>query len=1460
MKFRSYVKRICSLLLITIIVFSLNMTVYAKDEVSPTIVVDDVKGTPGSTVSVNVALINNPGVSDIGLKLYFDESIVTLMKLEYNLDFGGTGDQPQNLTSPVKLSWGDLVDQTNDMTLATLTFAINETAEGGSSTDIRVAYSQYDIINSSGNAVDFHVENGLVEVIEGLPGDINGDGTVDRRDLQRARQFFADWDVEVDMIAIDINGDGAVDRRDLQRARQYFADWDVEIFYGEISSKKCVHQTLVKTSEKEATCLSDGNIAYWYCSDCKKYFRDDSGTLEIALENTIIEKTGHTEIDIPDTAPDYGVPGTTGGKICSVCNEITVQPTPVPPLVKNEYFIEFDLAGTDSYLENYLKTADLSKINPNPNKYDTTAQSYAIAPIAKNAIPGYEFVGWEDGYGDPVKTVAQGITGSTTVYAVWNKIEYDIIFDSPLHPISTETRTIDETYYLPQNLEWDHYVFMGWSDASGKIIDKVAPGTKSITVHANWTSNRSLAQANDYLADGPIIVEDENAQKYYFVYDIGMLINVPLETIYDLGYRSSLGIEETVTKTITLGKEEASSLNKVVENATTKSSSWTLSSDWNELLTDITGGEESTVTNQTVALSSGSSTAYNSSGSTYVGESFHTSNDNLTTSKTITDDSWKQGVEAGVEAGYGPIKASVSVSAEQAHSEHQEDYSENKTSMSLDSEWNTTNSFSNSASFQSSQSVSNSVMKSAKDTWQHEISKSVGGSNSETTSGSVSNVEETGYTSSMNFHSVDETQTVEKITSNDSTTPGYYRYVLAGDFYVYAVVTYDVATGAYSVTNHSVLADNTRKTLDYSKNDPLYQDYNNAVLPFEVPIDVHNYVFDALATTEGLIIDRETGIVTDYEGDAKNVFIPDYAIFENEAGTLPTVVKVVGFEADAFANNSNIEKIKFGKYITKIPDGVSKNGTVIGAFENCTNLKYIEYNELTSIGSRAFYGCSSLENFIIDDKVTSIGNNAFDGIITLTVNANKAEVVSLASCSKVENLVVNLNSLTDEFSDTELNINATNSFVLNGYGASFENINLEASADEVSINRITFKDNVGVPLNIESANILLNQVRVENASGLAMISQADSASLTLQGKNIFNTMGDNAILSKSLTVSRKVGVSETTELNVGDKDVLINGALADEKGYLKVEDTTQIKYISDEEFSNMLRSHFVFFDANGGTVKTDKKLVMWNSEYGELPVPTRDYYTFTGWYTAAEGGERVLESTKMAETDVSLYAQWKLNPVSDWVLASSLPDGAEVTDQKWTYTLTENTTSTSSSLSGWTQTGWKWKQTKSGTHYYSSFPGGFDTGNSLYSKYNKSALSAYGNDNTDTKRVVSSASFNTYIYWHWNYTDCGNVSAQNRTISDQYTSKYNHFAAFETTSNYGHTDSKGYTCDEYFCNRGVEWDISWWWFRFNTYKQTYTDYQKQYSFTKHTSHESSSPVTEASGISNIQEWVQYRAK
>ena len=65
------------------------------------------------------------------------------------------------------------------------------------------------------------------------------------------------------------------------------------------------------------------------------------------------------------------------------------------------------------------------------------------------------------------------------------------------------------------------------------------------------------------------------------------------------------------------------------------------------------------------------------------------------------------------------------------------------------------------------------------------------------------------------------------------------------------------------------------------------------------------------------------------------------------------------------------------------------------------------------------------------------------------------------------------------------------------------------------------------------------------------------------------------------------------------------------------------------------------FNVNGGTGKFANVTVFSGDKYGDLPTPTRDGYTFDGWYTKASGGTKVKASDVITSTgDFTLYAHW----------------------------------------------------------------------------------------------------------------------------------------------------------------------------------------------------------------------------
>ena len=62
-----------------------------------------------------------------------------------------------------------------------------------------------------------------------LPGDINGDGSVNNKDLTRLQRYLKGAEVEVVVQNQDVNGDGGVSNKDLTRLQRWLKGANVEI-------------------------------------------------------------------------------------------------------------------------------------------------------------------------------------------------------------------------------------------------------------------------------------------------------------------------------------------------------------------------------------------------------------------------------------------------------------------------------------------------------------------------------------------------------------------------------------------------------------------------------------------------------------------------------------------------------------------------------------------------------------------------------------------------------------------------------------------------------------------------------------------------------------------------------------------------------------------------------------------------------------------------------------------------------------------------------------------------------------------------------------------------------------------------------------------------------------------------------------------------------------------------------
>ena len=1344
-------KRIISFVMVLAMLLScMPLSVFATEDTDVcTVRVENVEGTPGSTVKMSVVIENNPGILGATLKLSWDSGL-TLTDVKCGNAFNMlTFTKPKNLKSGCIFTWyGEALydDEIADGSILDLTFAVDPAAEFGTSYGVSVSYVSGDFFDKDLNLVDPEVVNGGIDITY-LPGDVNGDKRINAMDLTLLCRFIADgskndpdgYNTNINELAGDVDANGRWNALDLTLICRYIADGcktDLDGYNVTLKHSGMVHtHRMTAFAEKAATCTEDGNIAYWYCDACGKYFADEAGSRQITYADTVVkadhipgaeptcteaqvctvcgealnDALGHTEETVKGYAPTYDSAGLSDGVKCSVCGEVLVEQTVLPKLKKDELLVEYDLAGTDTYLQSYVakQTANGVVLHNNPTHINTTESGYTFLNVPSTAIPGYTFLGWYDGYGDDavrVRSVAKGETGVLQLVAKWSKNVYTITYDSPDVDVTFNYPDVGEVNYQRytvdtgaaiKNPEQYGYTFIGWSNDDGFIVNEIKPGTTgNMTLHANWTSNRN--KATSYSSYGkPIIIEDAENGQFLFVYDIGRIDNVPLSPYVDKATGKTIGINGAaldINMTYTV-KEEFSSINateiaKTVADATTRSSGWTLSSEWNEIYEagnessekqgkseeridsngNTVGGNyfvsNSKAGSSYVSTESGSSSSSSARVTTEDSKGINTSYDATTDTYADAKLSVENKTEVGVSASFpieivkvgAEVKNTTTVGTEvsSGRKDHTAVHADSSSSSfvgtdtsssssafynsatSNSSSWNSEEGYENSYETSTNSSVSSAIANEIAKTTTYNITNALTGANSqsETVSGVTSN--ENGYSNSITVSEYTSTETTKHIKYSNSEV-GYYRLVTAGTVYVYGVVGYDVATSSYYTYTYNVLADDTFEYLDFSKNRATFDDCENGLVTFEIPIEVNEYIAAVTGETAGLE-HNHAGKITAFdqpEGFDGTVVIPQYYSVENGNGTFDAY-KTTGFDANVFKGNKDIKTVILPLYVTEIPDG---------AFEGCTSLETVVAYGVTKIGANAFKGCTSLKSFAVDNCITTLGDNAFDGVSAITVMAANASVADAAvNSGATKSITLNLSNISDGYDNKEIVISSdVDYFALLANGAEYTNLSVESDAKETYISNVVFKGNNDTPIVVDSETLTLAKVKVEDAPGFAMILESDATAVKLLGTVELSSASGNAVLSKSVAFS-KANNSVAGSLIVKDK-YLICGEITN-GGMLTVASPREdnIVYIDEETYDSYLASVIVTFDANGGNVSETTKSVYYGQPIGELPTPTRDYYTFLGWYTEVDGGEKVT-SDMVVNTLAphTLYAHWEKN-------------------------------------------------------------------------------------------------------------------------------------------------------------------------------------------------------------------------
>jgi len=253
-------------------------------------------------------------------------------------------------------------------------------------------------------------------------------------------------------------------------------------------------------------------------------------------------------------------------------------------------------------------------------------------------------------------------------------------------------------------------------------------------------------------------------------------------------------------------------------------------------------------------------------------------------------------------------------------------------------------------------------------------------------------------------------------------------------------------------------------------------------------------------------------------------------------------------------------------------------------------------------------------------------------------------------------------------------------------------------------------------------------------------------------KATWNANGGKIGVAKTTTTTvtkgAKIGKLPKTPTKVG---YAFKGWYTKKTGGTKVTKATKVKK-KITYYAQWVKAYTLTFDANGGIVSPKSKKVGNKLAYGALPTPTRSGYTFTGWYTAKTGGNKVTTTTKMPAKNVKVYAQWKKgSSVSNTGRVLNAAEKALV--GKWYYG--------SSSLGYWTYGGYNLEKYVEGRYFGSAET--YDSDGTGYRVWVSN--DAYGST-TFSWKVVGGSIYYTNILQNYTSLTSPSSSYDNKIFDD----------------------------------------------------------------------------------------------
>lgn len=901
--------------------------------------------------------------------------------------------------------------------------------------------------------------------------------------------------------------------------------------------------------------------------------------------------------------------------------------------------------------------------------------------LPRPQLDGYIFVGWSDGDGIIHKSVSVGNVGMKTYMANWlaerNKAWTKRSLDAPMIVEDEETDTILFTYEIGQIENVPLYTIEDFGFINSEGVAR--------TISKTYT-----------------VKTDEELMKQYAT-NVAKATTNSSQWSLSSGWNDSVTVSENYLKENNLSETDVNTIcktdsdNWLVSKGSSGSTTKTKYDSSQDYDLDTDTGNTKTYDTQNGSTTHKQSAELNAKYKSSMNVGIDVGVD-ISASKEF-EISGSLGYEGSNTTAY-----KTGTESDEGHNDQTGSIKHTGRDTVTTGGWNNTYSYGGSKSVSETNSVSKTVSERIASEYGYGRSYIKSGSESSTQGLSTSSSTSNAYSSAVTYNTEETvTETVSYTTSNTKT--GYHRLVKAGTAHVFAVVGYDIESAAYFVSTYTVMDDKTSTFEDYSYSSANYDDNQTGVISFEVPYEVEEYVLSKVGETDGLEVsaagvitgyngNEKTVIIPEYhviknlDGTKNVVKITGISSDAFSGNTEITGIELSDYITEipdnAFKGCTNLSLVKMSG-VTSIGDN---------AFANCPQIDYIFLSEkITELGSNAF---DNMKCVIACASNKDVVNGA------ISCDTKKLAILISDKCTNLNNTTLTIPETTEyfvfngygrEFNDLQIISNAEKTTINRASFVSSNKIPLEISSTDVSINQINISaPGITLALTADECNLgLYGESTLSSSVGKTVLCKAANVS---QIKNDLTTKMHVFGNVLSFDNNKTIDLYKNTLLDINDGDIIYiskeefnkylggvatvyfdaNGGKVSEsekkvyfgQKYGELPEPTKefyefVGWYTDAEAGDRITSDSIFnttedktlyahwslqsftvsFDANGGSVSTTSFRASCNNPLGTLPIPTKEFYSFDGWYTQAEGGTKVTESSVYTvPVDFTLYAHW----------------------------------------------------------------------------------------------------------------------------------------------------------------------------------------------------------------------------